>query len=510
LWFVVFLAGGHLAFMTGTTHLVGCPLFFLDGRKMASRKTESGMRTEHDMLGSMEIPVDALWGIHTARARRNFPVGSRPVPASLIHALGRVKQACAQANMEIGELTPEVGAAIVEAAGEVAAGVHDGGIHLDALQGGAGTSTNMAVNEWVANRALVLMGELPGRYEVVHPLNHVNLHQSTNDVYPTALRVAAIEGVRELSGALARLQGALQQREKAFADIPVMGRTEWMDAVPMTLGRIFSGLAEALGRDRWRTFKCEERLRVVNLGGTAVGTGLTAPREFIFLAVEKLRELTGFGVTRGENLVGETAHADALVEVSGILKAAAVNMQRVGGDLRWLHSRGEIHLPALQAGSSVMPGKVNPVMAEYAMQVGIQVAANDGVVAECAARGTLQIVEFLPLLAAALLESIAMLARLADQLAEHVAGIEADPAVCAAGLGSPVALLTAFVPEIGYERAVGLYEHWQASGRGDLMELLCRELGEETVERVMRAESLNRLGYPLRWRADKHEGGDGC
>jgi aspartate ammonia-lyase len=278
-----------------------------------------------------------------------------------------------------------------------------------------------------------------------------------------------------------------------------MGRTEWVDAVPMTLGRIFSGFAEAVGRDRWRTFKCEERLRVVNLGGTAVGTGLTAPREFIFLCIEKLRELTGLGVTRGDNLVGETAHADALVEVSGILKAAAVNLQRLGGDLRWLHSRGEIALPAVQAGSSVMPGKVNPVMAECAIQVGIQVAANDGVVAECAARGTLQIVEFSPLLAAALLESLSMLTATVLKMSEHVAGIEPDAEVCRAGLGSATAVLTAFIPEIGYEEAVALHRACEEDCV-DLLDLLRERLGAETVERVLRPESLNRLGYPLRSR----------
>jgi aspartate ammonia-lyase len=321
-------------------------------------------RTEHDLLGSRELPADAYAGIHTARARENFSLSGYPVPASLLHAFGLVKKACALANRDLGFLKPAVADAMVQACEEVAAGAFDEHLALDALQGGAGTSTNMAVNEVVANRALEILGRAKGDYDTIHPILHVNLHQSTNDVYPTAAKVAAIGRLRTLSEAAASLQNVFQKKEKEFDGILTMGRTEWEDAVPITLGRQFASFADAVARDRWRTFKCEERLRVVNLGGTAVGSGLTAPRSYIFLAAEKLRAVTGLGLTRAENLMDQTANADPFVEVSGSLNAMATNLAKIARDLRFLHSRGELRLPAVQAGSSVMPGKINPVIPE--------------------------------------------------------------------------------------------------------------------------------------------------
>ncbi len=234
-------------------------------------------RREEDLLGALEIPAEVYWGIHTARAIRNFPLSGRPVRPALIRALALVKKACAAANLELGYLPPEKGEAIIKACAEIAAGGLSDQFPVDALQGGAGTSTNMNVNEVIANRAIELLGGRKGDYHIVHPLEDVNLHQSTNDVYPTALRVAAITGLRRLGQAVADLQGAFQEREKAFGSVVTIGRTELQEAVPMTLGAEFAGFAEAFSRDRWRTAKSEERLRVVNLGGTAIGTGLAAP-----------------------------------------------------------------------------------------------------------------------------------------------------------------------------------------------------------------------------------------
>jgi aspartate ammonia-lyase len=452
-------------------------------------------RQEHDLLGSRDIPATSHTGIHTARARENFRLSPYRTPAALIQALALVKKACAQANAELGYLDPNKARAIELACDEIALGELGHCFDLDALQGGAGTSTNMCLNEVIANRALELM-ELPmGQYESIHPLHHVNLHQSTNDVYPTAVKVAGIGGLRSLSAAVAGLQSSLQKKERQFEHIPTLGRTEWVDAVPITLGREFSAFAEAVSRDRWRTFKSEERLRVINLGGTAVGTGLTAPRDYIFLATEKLRQLTSFGLSRAENLMDQTANADSFVEVSGIMKAAGANLVKICGDLRFLHSTGEIRLPAVQAGSSVMPGKVNPVILEAVMQAGLKVMSNDTLVAECASRGTLQINEFMPLLALAFLESLDLLTNACGMLAAHVDGIEADESRCQSLVADTPALITAFLPRLGYEQATALAQEYQHQPDGSFIDFLKARLGCEIVEATLRPEMLNSLGY---------------
>ncbi len=452
-------------------------------------------RTEHDLLGELAVPADALYGIHTERALANFRLSGRTVPPALIRALAQVKKACALANRELGFQTLEKSDAICRACDEIAAGQHAAAFQLDALQGGAGTSTNMNLNEVIANRALELLGAARGDYAKLHPIEDVNLHQSTNDVYPTALKVAAIFGLRELSAALAALQGAFQRKEKAFAGIVKLGRTEMQDAVPITMGAEFSAFAEAFARDRWRTFKAEERLRTVNLGGTAIGTGLTAPRSYIFLVIEKLREVTGFGLTRAENLVDATANADCFVEVAGSLNACATNFIKTARDLRLLHMLGEIRLPAVQAGSSIMPGKVNPVLAEAAQQAGMQARAAGALVAEAASAGTLQINEFLPLLAASLLDQIALLKSAADMLAPHVEGITADAETCRHYLDYSPALITAFLPRIGYEQAQQWLAEFKATAQTDLRTFLIGKLGKEIVEQTLAPESLMALGY---------------
>ena len=312
-------------------------------------------RKEQDLLGEREVPAEALYGISTVRALENFPLAGRPVKAALIHAFGAVKLACARTNHELGRWDDERFAAIAAACGEMAAGRLDAHIVVDALQGGAGTSTNMNVNEVLANRALQLLGRPLGDYATLHPVEDLNRHQSTNDTYPTALRVAAIRRLRDLAGELVGLLEAFQVKEKEFAQVVKVGRTQLQDAVLITLGREMGAYAEALARDRWRVSKCEERLRVVNLGGTAIGTGLGAPREYIFRVVEQLREITGLGLARAENLVEATQNTDAFVEVSGMLKACASNLLKIATDLRLLSSGpdaglGEIRLPERQAG----------------------------------------------------------------------------------------------------------------------------------------------------------------
>jgi aspartate ammonia-lyase len=293
-----------------------------------------GFRLEQDLIGTHSVPEAALWGIHTARAMENFQLSGRPVQPSLIHAYGRVKLACARTNQELGYLPSEVADALTTACEQMARGELDQHVIVDALQGGAGTSTNMNVNEVLANRALELMGHPLGSYQLVSPYDHVNLHQSTNDTYPTALRVAAIGGIRELERALVELMEAFQFQERRLADVVKVGRTEFQDAVLTTLGREMGAYAETFARDRWRIYKAEERLRTVNLGGTAIGTGLGAPRQFIFRVVDNLREITGYGLARAENLFEATQNMDGFVEVAGLLKTVAANLLKVSGDLR--------------------------------------------------------------------------------------------------------------------------------------------------------------------------------
>jgi aspartate ammonia-lyase len=452
-------------------------------------------RTEHDFLGSLEIPADVYWGIHTQRAINIFPISGQKVNQRLIRALAMVKKAACLANTESGYLSADKAKAITTACEEIIAGKLADQFPVIALQGGAGTSTNMNLNEVIANRAIEILGDDKGNYTIIHPLENVNLHQSTNDVYPTAIKVAGALAFRELAQAIAHLQGAFQEKEKNFGEIVKLGRTEWQEAVPITLGAEFSAFAEAFSRDRWRTFKCEERLRVVNLGGTAVGTGLTAPRNYIFAIIEKLREVTGLGLSRGENIMGETANADAYVEVSGILKAHAVNLIKIANDLRLMNLLGEICLPQLQTGSSIMPGKVNPVLAEAAIQTGMKVIANDGIITDCAARGTLQINEFLPLLAHALLESLDLLINIDKLLVQYVLGIQASKEKCEEYFDASPMIITALLPAIGYERATQLITEFSAGSEKNMRLFLEQKMGKEIVDKYLSPYQLTALGY---------------
>ena len=416
-------------------------------------------RVERDLLGTLEIPDDAYYGIHTLRAFYNFNVSGRRVHPELIKAIAVIKQAAADANMTIGRLDRKIGDAIYQAASEVAQGEFLDQFIVDAMQGGAGTSTNMNVNEVIANRAIEILGGKKGDYALVHPIDHVNMGQSTNDVYPTALRIAAIRLLKRLSESCAVLQGALQKKEALFSGILKVGRTQMQDALPIILGQEFGAYAEAVSRDRWRLYKVEERLRQVNLGGTAIGTSVNTERRYIYLVIERLRSLTGLGLARAENMVDVTQNADVFVEVSGLIKAAAVTLIKISSDLRLLSSGpragiSEIRLPDLQAGSSIMPGKVNPVMPEMVTQVSYQAISNDFAISMAAQSGQLELNAFLPLIADNLLSSIEMLSSAMKLFSERcIEGIEANEKRCAELLENSVSWVTVLVPKIGYERA---------------------------------------------------------
>ncbi len=416
-------------------------------------------RIERDLLGELQIPCEAYYGVHTARAAKNFQVSGIKTHPALIRALAQVKQAAALANMGADLIETSIGRPVVKAAEEVAGGGLADQFIVDAFQGGAGTSTNMNVNEVIANRAIEFLGGKKGDYHLVYPLEHVNKSQSTNDVYPTGLRIAAIGMVLELSDSLAGLQTALQEKEAEFAGVLKLGRTEMQDAVPVTLGQEFSAYAEAVARDRWRLYKVEERLRQVNLGGTAVGTGLNADPKYVCMVIEELRSITGLGLARSENMIDLTQNADVFVEVSGLLKAAAVNLAKIAGDLRLLSSGplgglAEIRLPQAQAGSSIMPGKVNPVLPEMVGQVTFQVMGNDQVIAAAAAAGQLELNAFLPLIAHNLLNSLEMMINSVNLFAEKcISGICADETRCRRWLEESYGFITALTPHLGYEQA---------------------------------------------------------
>lgn len=461
------------------------------------------MRKEKDLLGERELPDDALYGIHTLRAGENFPVSGRFVNPGLIHAFGAVKLACAKTNHELGFLDDTLYSAISQACAEMADGLLDEHIIVDALQGGAGTSTNMNVNEVIANRALVLLGKKAGDYETIHPLEHVNLHQSTNDTYPTALKVAAISALRKLEKSLVTLLESFQKKEKELSNVVKVARTEMQDAVLTTLGRTMSAYAEAFGRDRWRVFKCEERLRVVNLGGTAIGTGLCAPRKYIFKVTENLKSITTFGLARAENLVECTQNCDAFVEVSGILSACASNLLKVADDIRLMSSGpsaglGEIKLPARQAGSSIMPGKVNPVIPECVSQTAIKVISNHNSVSYASSLGNLELNAFMPLIADSLLESLDLLESSCRIFAELcIDGIVADEAKCRSQVESATAAATALAEIAGYEKAQEIIKKHLESGK-TLREIAVTSgvISDSDFDQLISPERVTRLGQP--------------
>ena len=467
----------------------------IPGRYMKS------IRMENDSIGSLEIPENVLWGIHSKRAAENFQLAKRPVNSALIHAFGAVKLAAIRSNQPIKKWSDDVYNALIRSASEMIEGLLDEHIIVDALQGGAGTSTNMNVNEVITNRALQILVKKPGDYAIIHPIDDVNLHQSTNDTYPTALKIAAINLIRELEQEIVGLTEAFQQKEKKFAHVVKVGRTQLQDAVLTTLGREMSAYADAFARDRWRVYKCEERLRVVNLGGTAIGTGISAPKKYIYDVVEQLKEITGIGLARSENLVETTQNMDVFVEVSGIINACATTLFKSANDLRLLASGpsggfGEVILPKRQAGSSIMPDKINPVIPEAVMQVCMSVFSNSQTVTFAASQGNLELNAFLPLIAESLLSSLELLANAIKMYRTFcVVGLKADEERCRRNVESSTALLTALVEVIGYDKASELGKTSRETGKSIKAIVMEQKiLSESEFAELISAEHVNRLG----------------
>ena len=430
-------------------------------------------RKEHDLLGDREVPADAYYGVQTLRALENFPISGVRLShfPTLVRALAMVKQAAARANAELGMLDDAVASAIDRACQEVIDGHHHGHFVVDMVQGGAGTSTNMNANEVIANRALELLGAARGDYKHCHPNNHVNLSQSTNDVYPTAVRVAAVISLRGLVAALEKLRAAFAAKGEELRDVLKMGRTQLQDAVPMTLGQEFTAWAVTTGEDIARLRETVRLFLEVNLGGTAIGTGINADPRYPQAVIEHLRRVTGLDVVLAENLVEATPDTGAFVMFSGVLKRVAVKLSKICNDLRLLSSGprcglAEINLPPMQPGSSIMPGKVNPVIPEVVNQVAFQVIGNDLTITMAAEAGQLELNVMEPVLAFNLFQSLQVLTAAVNTLTTRcVAGITANPERCREMVERSIGIVTAVVPALGYERASEVAKEALETGR---------------------------------------------
>lgn len=429
------------------------------------------VRTEKDFLGTKEVPIDAYYGVQTMRAVENFPITGARLHEELIRAMAIVKKAAAMANMEVQQLTPRLGNAIVEAAKEIIDGKWHDQFIVDPIQGGAGTSINMNTNEVIANRAIELLGGKKGDYSMLSPNSHVNMAQSTNDSFPTAIHIAVLALVDKLLLTMEDLQHSFQKKAKEFDSVIKMGRTHLQDAVPIRLGQEFDAYGRVLSRDIERIEKTRQYLFEVNMGATAVGTGLNADRRYIERVVEILAEISGFPMVNAENLVDATQNTDAYTQASAALKVCMINMSKIANDLRLLASGpraglGEISLPARQPGSSIMPGKVNPVMCEVVNQVAFQVIGNDHTICLASEAGQLELNVMEPVLVFNLLQSLSIMNQVFKVFKVHcIDGIEANVERCKEYVDKSVGIITALNPHLGYETAARIAREAITSGR---------------------------------------------
>ena len=459
-------------------------------------------RIERDSMGEMVVPATAYYGAQTARAVENFPISGLRFPRSFIAALGVVKAACARVNASLGLLDAKLADAIARAADEVAAGRWDGEFVVDVFQTGSGTSTNMNANEVIANRALDLLGGKRGDKSVVHPNDHVNMAQSTNDVFPTAIHVAAYgQIVAALLPALEELAAAFEDRAAAFAEVVKAGRTHLQDAVPMTLGQEFGGYASVVRHAISRVRVTLPHLAELPIGGTALGTGINAPPGFGAKVAAELGRVTGHPFVTAPNPFEAMQNRDAAVETSGALRTLAVGLMKIANDLRLLTSGGrtglgEIELPAMQPGSSIMPGKVNPVLPEAVNQVAALVMGHDVTIAVAAMNGNLDLNVMMPVIAHALLESVAITANACRVFARRcISGIEANEERCRRYAELTGQLVAAIAPVVGYDRAAELY-HEAVARDVPIRQILEEEkvLPKEEIDRILDLHTLARGG----------------
>jgi aspartate ammonia-lyase len=462
------------------------------------------LRIEHDLLGERAVPASAYYGVHTVRALENFAITGTPISIypDLVSALACIKEAAALANNELGLLDDDRTRAIADASEDVRNGSLLGEFVVDVIQGGAGTSTNMNANEVIANRGLELMGHKKGEYQFLHPVEHVNMSQSTNDVYPTAVKLAIHFGIGRLTRAMAELRGAFEAKAGEFADVLKMGRTQLQDAVPMTLGQEFSTYAVMLAEDEQRLKEAALLMHEINMGATAIGTGINAHPEYAALVCARLTDISGVNLVVAPNLVEATQDAGVFVHVSGVLKRVAVKLSKVCNDLRLLSSGpraglNEINLPPMQAGSSIMPGKVNPVIPEVVNQIAFETIGNDITVSFAAEAGQLQLNAFEPIIAHSLFKSLMHLTNGCLVLAERcVKGITANREHLRRSVESSIGLVTALNPYIGYERASAVAKEAHETG-GSVYELVLSKgwMSKAQLDEVLRPEVLTQPYY---------------
>lgn len=459
------------------------------------------VRIEHDLIGDLPVPADAYYGVHAVRAVENFPISGQRLSDApdLIVALASIKEAAAQANMDLGLLNSTRGSAIVQACQEIRAGsLHDQFI-VDLIQGGAGTSTNMNANEVIANRALEILGYGRGEYGYLHPNEHVNLGQSTNDVYPTALKLASWVGIARLTTAMSALRDAFAGKSAEFADVLKMGRTQLQDAVPMTLGQEFGTYALMLAEDEARLSEAVQLIREINLGATAIGTGITAHPDYAGRVRERLSAIVGVDLVTSPDLVEATQDCGAFVQLSGVLKRVAVKLSKTCNDLRLLSSGpraglNEINLPARQAGSSIMPGKVNPVIPEVVNQVAFEVIGNDVTITMAAEAGQLQLNAFEPIIFYSISRSITHLTKACWTLETHcIRGITANRERLRDSVEQSIGIVTALNPYIGYSNATEVALEAHRTGRG-VYDLVLEKglMSKERLDTILRPEMLTR------------------
>ena len=461
----------------------------------------SEFRIETDSMGEVQVPIDAYWGAQTQRAVDNFPVSGQGMPRRFIEAMGHIKWAAAQANEELGTLDASVTKAIKAAAEEVIAGDLDAHFPVDVFQTGSGTSSNMNTKEVIANRASEMIGAERGS-KAIHPNDHVNAGQSSNDSIPTAIHLAALAALRDdLTPSLTTLAGALRAKAEAWADVVKAGRTHLMDATPVTFGQEFGGYATQIEKGLARIEDVTARLGELALGGTAVGSGLNADRRFIERSIEVLAERTGLPVREADDHFEAQGSKDACVEASGALRVIAASMMKIGNDIRWMGSGpraglAELKLPELQPGSSIMPGKVNPVIPEVVTQVAAQVYGNDHTVALCGAMSNFELNVFMPVIARNLLESIALLGAAARLLVDKcIEGLEPDVERARALVESTFPIVTALVPAIGYDECAAISKEAFKSGRSIREVALERgSIGEAELDRALDLLAMARGG----------------